>query len=262
VVESGASAAVELSAEVVASAVADLEASAPQVVSAAEPEFFALVFATLALEPSDAEVAYSAIADLEASESESLSVADVAEPRAYSDIAVAFAALEPVVVAAAEADSSGRPRFLAFPNVDHYASSSSSVQAVGQEPVHSSTGALANYGFCNILSTPGLHQNRNLEHYHNNPSPGCSNASDTIDLAINATTSHSRSIGPRLRQGPHRHRLYRESLSHPGLPEMRWAVAGKRVLPAPQRVPLEFPAPVREQSLLSASPVIGCSRST
>ena len=53
-----------------------------------------------------------------------------AEPQASADIAVAFAVLVPVSVVAAEVDSSGRPRFLAFPNVDHYASSSSSVEVV------------------------------------------------------------------------------------------------------------------------------------
>ena len=58
-------------------------------------------------------------------------VADVAEPQAFVDIAVAFDFLVPVSVVVVEVDSSGRPRFLAFPNVDHYASSSSSVEVVG-----------------------------------------------------------------------------------------------------------------------------------
>jgi len=60
-----------------------------------------------------------------------LSVADVAESQASVDIAVAFDALVPVSVVVVDVDSSGRPRSLAFPNVDHYASSSSSVEVVG-----------------------------------------------------------------------------------------------------------------------------------
>jgi len=59
-----------------------------------------------------------------------VSVADVAEPQASVDIAVAFDVLVPVSVVAVEVDSSGRPRFHAFPNVDYYASSSSSVEVV------------------------------------------------------------------------------------------------------------------------------------
>jgi hypothetical protein len=59
------------------------------------------------------------------------SVADIAELRVSVDIAVAFVALVPVFVVVVEVDSSGRPKFLAFPNVDHFASSSSSVEVVG-----------------------------------------------------------------------------------------------------------------------------------
>jgi hypothetical protein len=58
-------------------------------------------------------------------------VADVAEPQASVDIAVVFVVLAPVSVVVVEVDSSGRPKFLAFPNVDHFASSSSSVEVVG-----------------------------------------------------------------------------------------------------------------------------------
>jgi predicted peptidase len=56
-----------------------------------------------------------------------VSVAYVSELRASVDIAVAFDVLVPVSVVAAEADSSGRPRFSAFPNADYFASFSSSV---------------------------------------------------------------------------------------------------------------------------------------
>jgi hypothetical protein len=59
------------------------------------------------------------------------SVADVAEPQASVDIALAFDVLVPVSVVAVEVDSPGHPRFLAFPNDDHHASSSSSAEGVG-----------------------------------------------------------------------------------------------------------------------------------
>ena len=59
-----------------------------------------------------------------------VSVADVAEPQAYVDIVLAFDVSDPASVVALEGDSPGRPSFLAFPNVDHYASSSSLVGGV------------------------------------------------------------------------------------------------------------------------------------
>jgi hypothetical protein len=55
----------------------------------------------------------------------------VSEPQVSVDIAVAFVFLVPVSVVAVEVDSSGRPKFPAFPNVDYFASSSSSVEVVG-----------------------------------------------------------------------------------------------------------------------------------
>jgi len=58
-------------------------------------------------------------------------VADVAEPQASVDIALAFDILVPVSVVAVVVDSSGLPRFFAFPNIDYCASSSSSVEVVG-----------------------------------------------------------------------------------------------------------------------------------
>jgi hypothetical protein len=57
-----------------------------------------------------------------------VSVADVAVPQASVDTPVAFDFLVPVSVFVVEVDSSGRPKFLAFPNVGHYAISSSSVE--------------------------------------------------------------------------------------------------------------------------------------
>ena len=97
--------AADLSPEVV-SAVAELT---PAVVAlAAQPEVLALV--SVAAEPA---------------------VVFVSEPQASVDIAVAFVVLTPVSVVVVEVDSSGRPKFLAFPNVDHFASFSSSVEVVG-----------------------------------------------------------------------------------------------------------------------------------
>jgi hypothetical protein len=55
----------------------------------------------------------------------------IAEPQVSVDIAVAFVVLVPVSVAVVEVDSSGHPKFLAVPNVDHFASSSSSVEVAG-----------------------------------------------------------------------------------------------------------------------------------
>jgi hypothetical protein len=118
------SAAAELSLEVVSAAA---EFSPEVFVLAAEPQVFALVFAAaelslavfvLAAEPG---VVFVAV----------VSVADVAEPQASVDIPVAFAVLVPVSVVVVEVDSPGRPKLFAFPNVDHYASSSSSVEVVG-----------------------------------------------------------------------------------------------------------------------------------
>jgi len=88
----------------------------------------------------------------------------VVAPEAVSvDIAFAFVVSALVSVVVAEADSSERPRFLAFPNADHFASSSSSVEVAGEESVHSPIGAHTNYGLCSIPSSLDLHHNRNLE---------------------------------------------------------------------------------------------------
>ncbi len=201
------------------------------------------------------------------SELEIVSVADVAEPQASVDIAVPFAVLVPVSVVVIEADSSGRPKLLAFPNVDHYASSSSSVEVVGEESVHSSKGARTNYGFCSILYNLGLYQNKSSAQYYNNPSLGHSNVSYTSDLAIGATTNHSRNTSPHQYQEQRKHRSYRASLLHPEVSEKRWVVAKKQVLQTLQTLPAPqarqtLPAPVLELPLVSAAPVIDYSQST
>ncbi len=95
------------------------ELSCSVVVSAAEPQVYALLSAAADLFPEVVSVA---------AEPE---VVFVSEPQASVDTAVAFVVLIPVSVVVGEVDSPGRPRFLAFPNVDHFASSSSSVEVVG-----------------------------------------------------------------------------------------------------------------------------------
>jgi hypothetical protein len=160
---------------------------------AAEPDVFVLVSAVVELSP-EVVVLVSEPADFLLS-----------ELQAFVDIAVAAVVLAAVSVVAAEVDSSGRPRFPAFPNVDYFASSSSSVEAAGWESVHGSSGAHTNYCFCSILANQYRHQNKNWEHSYNNPSPDYNNASDTNDLPIDATTSHSRKIDLHQFQGRHRY---------------------------------------------------------
>jgi hypothetical protein len=127
-----------------------------------EPEVFALVFAAaelspevvvlvvepevvaVAAEPSPGVVVLAAepevvsVVDFEVSEPGVFSVAlfstaHVSEPQASGGIPVVCDVLIPVsVVVLVDLDSSQRPRFLAFPNVDYFASSSSSVEGVGE----------------------------------------------------------------------------------------------------------------------------------
>ena len=88
----------------------------------AESEAFVLVFAAAELSP---EVVVLV------SEPGVVFVADVAEPQASVDIAVAFVVLVPVSVVVVEVDSSGRPKFFAFPNICSFPNYSSSVEVVG-----------------------------------------------------------------------------------------------------------------------------------
>ena len=55
----------------------------------------------------------------------------VAELQASVDIAAAFVVLVPVSVVVVEVDSSGRPKFFAFPNICFFPNCSSSVEVVG-----------------------------------------------------------------------------------------------------------------------------------
>jgi len=154
-----------------------------------------------------------------------VSVADISEPRASFDIALAFDVLFPVSLFAVVVDSSGRPKFFPFPNIDYYASFSSSAEAVGEESVHGPIGVRTNHGLYSIPSTPDLHQNKNSEHGYNKPNPGYNSVTDTNDPPMDATTSHSRKICLLVYQGQRKRRAYQASLSQPEVPEMRWVVA-------------------------------------
>ncbi|MCX5822196.1 MAG: hypothetical protein NTY86_01460 [Deltaproteobacteria bacterium] len=99
-------------------------AAQPEVVSvAAQPEVV-----SAAAQPEVVSVAAQPEVVSVAAEPE---VVFVSEPQVSVDISVAFVFLVPVSVVAVEVDSSGRPKFPAFPNVDYFASSSSSVEVVG-----------------------------------------------------------------------------------------------------------------------------------
>src|SRR5512146_3079585 len=73
-----------------------------------------------------AAVVFAPVASVAAS-----SVAHADEPRAAADIPPAFGVSVPVFVAVCAADSSGRHRFFAVPNIGSYSSSSNSVGAAG-----------------------------------------------------------------------------------------------------------------------------------
>ena len=134
-----------------------------------------------------------------------------AESPVSVDIVVAFVALVPFSGVVVEVDSSGRPKYCAFPNVDYYSSFSSFVEVAARESVDSPTGVRTSYGLYSILSNPGQHQNKNLEHFYNDASHGYNNAIDTNGLPMNATTSHSRKRALHQYQEQHRH-TYQVSL--------------------------------------------------
>jgi uncharacterized small protein (DUF1192 family) len=218
----------ELSLEVVF-AVAELS---PEVAVLTAELSLEVVFAVAELSPEvavlTAELSLEVVfaVDLGVSESEVVfvavvSLADVAEPPASVDIAVASVVLAPVSAVVAEVDSSGHPTFVAFPNVDCYATSASSVEVVGDRSVHSATGVRTNYGLCSILSNLGLHHNKNLEHSYNNPSHGYNTVSDTNHPAMDATTSHSRKTSLHLSQAQRKHRAHQVALSRPEVLQIR-----------------------------------------
>jgi hypothetical protein len=107
------------------------ELSPEIVVLVVEPEVFALVFAVAELSP---EVVFLVV-EPEVSEPGVVFVAvvfvGVAELQASVDIVVVFVVLVPVSVVVVEVDSSGRPKFFAFPNICSFPNCSSSVEVVG-----------------------------------------------------------------------------------------------------------------------------------
>jgi len=231
-------AAVELSPEVVVLA-ADPEVFAlvfaavelsPEVVAlAAEPEVFALVFVAVELFPEVVALAAGSEVFVLAAEPgvfvAVVSVAHVAEPRASVDIAVAFVVLVPVSDVVVGVDSSGRPKFFAFPNICSFPNSSSSGGVVGEESVHSPTDVRTNYDLCSILSNPDLHRNKNLGHCYNNPSPGYNNVSDTNVLPKNATTNRSRKTNLHHHSQGQRRHTYQVTLLTLVVRQIRWVVA-------------------------------------
>jgi hypothetical protein len=149
------------------------------------------------------------------------SVADVSEPQAFVDIALAFDVLAPASVVAVDVYNPECPRFFSFPNSDYHASPSSSVEIAGKESVHNSIGVRANHGLCSIFSNPGLHQNKNLEHGYNKPNPGYNNVNDTNDLPRGATTNCSRKTDLHLYQEQHTHHTYQARLPQLEVPQIR-----------------------------------------
>jgi hypothetical protein len=107
----------------------------------ADPEVFALVSVVAELSPevvalaAEPEVVFVAVVFVAVVFVAVVFVAavfvGVAELQASVDIAVAFVVLAPVSVVAAEVDSSGRPKFFAFPNICSFPNCSNSVEVVG-----------------------------------------------------------------------------------------------------------------------------------
>jgi len=154
------------------------------------------------------------------------SVPDVAELLASGDTAVVFVVLIPVSVALVEADSSGHPRFFAFPNTCSFPKYSSSSGHGCRESVHSSTGVHTNHESCSILSNLGLYQNTKLEWCCNNPTLGYNSVTDTNDLPKISTKNHHRNRGLHQYRGQHRH-MYQVALSLVVVRQIRWVVVGE-----------------------------------
>jgi len=181
-------------------------------------EVFALVYAAVLFPDAVAVVEHEVVVFAAGS-----GIVSVFGPRASADIAAAIVVLVPASVFAGGVYSPGRPRSPVFPNVVHFSSFSSSDEVVGEGSVHSSMGARSNYGLCSILSNPDLYQNKSLEPYYNNPSPGHNNVNDTSDLPMDATTSHSRKTALHQCREQRKHRPNQVSLSHPVVREIRGA---------------------------------------
>jgi hypothetical protein len=178
---------------------------------------FLVAVAAVVSEVADPAVVFVAVA----------SAADVAGPRASVDIALVFDVLVPVSVAAVEVDSSARPRFFFFPNIDYCSSSSSSVEVFGEGSAHSSTGVHTNHGPCSIFSNQDLYHNKKLGHFYNIPTPGYNNGSDTSAHPKSATTNRSKNRNPHQYQEQHTHWANQGSRSHPEVPQIQWVAAAK-----------------------------------
>ncbi len=120
--------------------------------------------------------------------------------------------------------SPGHSTLLVSPSVDYYASSASSAAVAGNESVYGPIDDHTNYGPCNVLSIVGLHHNKNSGHYCNTPIPGHNSASDTNDLPMDATTSHSRKIDLQKSRGQRKRWAYQGAQSHPEVRQIRGPV--------------------------------------
>jgi hypothetical protein len=80
----------------------------------------------------------------------------VSEPQASVHIVFAFVVLIPGCVLVFEVDSPGPPRFFVLPTIFSFANSSSSVEIVDMESVHSSNGVHTNYDSGSNLSNVDL----------------------------------------------------------------------------------------------------------
>ena len=208
----------------------------PEVVSVAGPEVsepgvaLAAVFAAAVFvaEPEVVFVAvYSAECGVLVAFVAAALAADVAEPRFSANIPAPSGVSALVSVPVAEVDSPARPRFFAFPSIGYDANSASFVEIVGEESVHNSMGAHANYGCCSILSSPGLHHNKTAEHCYNKPSPGHNTVSDTNGHTMDATTSHSRKRDLYLSPEQRKHCPFQAVLSTREVRQTRWDPANQ-----------------------------------
>jgi len=213
-----------------------------------EPEVVSVVLVAAACIPAAPVAELSAFFDIAfAAAVVPAALADVAEPPGSSDIVPAFDVSAPAAVFAAGPYSSGRPRFFAFPNIDFFPSFSSYCEAARKESVHGPSGVRANDGLCSTLSSPGLYHNKNTEQRYSMPNPDHNNTSDTNDLPMDATTSHSRKKCRRLYQEQRTRRMHQAPRSPPEEPGKQSAAEEEiryLYLPLPlQRLARQAPMP-------------------
>ena len=106
---------------------------------------FVVGVAAVAVDPEVSELVFVAV-----------DIPDVFEPQAFVDIVVVFVVLIPACVLVFEVDSPVHPRFFVLPKIFSFANSSSSVEIVDKESVHSSTGVHTNYDSGSNLSNVDL----------------------------------------------------------------------------------------------------------